>query len=450
MKVTMSSKTPGDRARLLVFVSASVAGLLLGGCGESTQVAKVPAARGIVLGGQQPVAFVNLQFYTVGSGSYGAAATPLGPAFQTTAAGNFNLPAYTCPSGNPEAFLVGTGGTPIGGSPNANLAVMAGLGPCNGIASISFLTMNELTTVATVWSLSGFMTGPTNIGAPATNTTGLTNAFAAINKVVNINTGQASGPALPTGAALPSTEINALGNILQNCINSAGGSASDTTDGHTNGTPCSKLFYLTTTSSAPADTITAALNIAQHPSLNVAYLNDLQASSPAFSPALDVNAPPTDWTIAINYTGGGLQKPQSIAVDASANVWVTNPSGNSVTELSNTGAAITGSNGYTAGATLSTPYGLAIDQNGYIWITNSGNNTISEIASGLSSVATYSNNGLNIPEGIAVDGGNNIWVVNNGTSTISGFNSSTGNPLPNSPYSGGGLSSPTSIAIDPQ
>jgi hypothetical protein len=309
--------------------------------------------------------------------------------------------------------------------------------------------MNELTTVATVWSLSGFMTGPVNIGAPTTNTNGLTNAFVAINKVVNINTGLASGPALPTGATLPSTEINALGNILQNCINSAGGSASDTTDGHTNGTPCGKLFYLTTTSSAPTDTITAALNIAQHPSANVAHLNDVQASSPAFSPALNVNAPPTDWTIAINYTGGGLQNPQSIAVDASGNVWVTNPSGNGVTELSNTGAAVTGSTGYTAGTSLSTPHGIAVDQNGYIWITNSGNNTITKIASGLGAYSTYSNNGLDIPEGIAVDGANNIWVVNNGTSSLSGF-TNAGSALPNSPYSGGGLSAPISIAIDPQ
>jgi hypothetical protein len=449
MKITMSSKTRSDRTRQLVLASAAVAALLVSGCGESRRMTPLPAARGIVLGGQQPVAFVNLQMYTVGSGSYGAAATPLGAAFQTTAYGNFNLPAYTCPGSNPEAYIVGTGGTPIGGSANANLAVMAGLGPCNGIASISYLTMNELTTVASVWSLSGFMTGPANIGAPTTNTAGLTNAFAAINKVVNIGTGAASGPALPTGATLPSEEINALGNILQNCINSAGGSASDTTDGHTNGTPCGKLFYLTTTSSAPTDTIAASLNIAQHPSQNVAYLNDLQAASPAFSPALDVNTPPTDWTIAINYTGGGLQKPQSIAVDASSNIWVTNPSGNSVTELNNTGAAVTGGSGYTAGGALNAPYGVAIDENGYIWITNSGNNTLTQIASGLSTVGTYSNNGLNIPEGIAVDGANNIWVVNNGASTISGFNSG-GNALPNSPYSGGGLSSPTSIAIDPQ
>jgi hypothetical protein len=455
MESMIGGRTRSDRIKLLFLVSAGGAALLLGGCSGSILGSlqhSVPVARGIVLGGQQPVAGVNLQLYTVGSGSYGAAAIPLGPAFQTLASGNFNFPSYTCPASNPQTFLVGTGGTPINGSPNANLAVMAGLGSCTGVASLPYISMNELTTVATVWSLSGFMTSPTNIGAPASNTAGLANAFAAINKVVNLQTGQAIGPALPAGATLPIAEINALGNILQNCINSAGGSASDTTDGLTNGTPCGKLFFLTKTSTAPTDTITAALNIAQHPgSLNIAYLNDLQSPTPAFSPSLSVNAPPTDWTIAINYTGGGLSKPRSVAVDASANVWVTNPSGNSVTELSNTGAAISGSSGFTAGGTLSAPYGVAIDLNGYAWVTSSGNNQLAQIAPLGLSYTTFQYNGLDVPEGVAIDGADNVWVVNNGNSTFSAF-SNTGSPLPASPYSGsgGGLNAPTSIAVNPK
>jgi len=456
MKSVIGRKTRSDRTKaLLVLASAAGVALLLSGCGTSTTPFSEPApgsntaARGIVLGGQQPVAFSNLQLYTVGSGSYGAAASTFGPAFQTNASGYFNFPTYTCPGSNPEVFLVGTGGTPISGSSNANLALIAGLGPCNGVPSIPFITLNELTTVATVWSLSGFMTGPTNIGAPTTNASGLANAFAAINKVVNIQTGAASGPALPAGATLPSTEINALGNILQNCINSAGGSASDTTDGHTNGTPCGKLFYLTNISTAPTDTITAALNIAHRPSADVAYLNDLQASSPAFLPALNVNSPPTDWTIAINYVGGGLTKPQTIAVDASGNVWATNPTGNSITELNNTGAAISTSSGFTAGGTLNAPYGVAIDQNGYAWIANSGNNTITRLAPGGTSYADYQNNGLNTPKGIAIDGADDVWVTNSGNNTLSAF-TNTGAALASSPYSGGGLNAPTSIAIDPK
>lgn len=448
---TLSAST---RAMLALAFAASPA-FLLSGCGTSAvpfgkppTTASKSGAQGTVTGGQQPITDATIQLYTTGSGGYGSAASTFGSSAQTDSSGDFSLSPPACPGNNPDVFLVATGGMPTGYTTNANLIMMTGLGPCSGLASISRVQVNELTTIATVWALSGFMTGPTNIGAPTTNTTGLNNAFAAINEVVNIQTGALSGPSLPSGATLPTDEIDALGNILQNCVNSTGGSASDTTDGHTNGTTCGKLFYLANPSgTAPTDTVTAMLNIAQHPSLNLAYLNDLQSSTPAFSPALNVNSPPTDWTIAINYTGGGLKNPQSIAVDGSGNVWVTNPSGDSVTELSSTGAVLSGSSGYTTGGSLSAPYGIAIDQNGDAWVTSSGNNTLFEIAPAGASYHSFTLNGLDTPKGIAVDGADNIWVVNNGSSTLSGF-TNAGAALTNSPYSGGGLSTPTSIAVN--
>jgi hypothetical protein len=466
MNTMMSGKVQKVRGMALILLASSTGvALLVSGCGAPTKVTgtPVPAAQGEVRGGQQPVAGVNLQLYTAntsitGPTGYGSTSSTFGSSFTTTPYGHFNFPSLpSCPSSNAEVFLVGTGGTPIGGSANANLALMAGLGPCSTFVSAItspsyYLEMNELTTVATVWSLSGFMKGPTNIGAPTTNTTGLANAFAAINEVVNIGTGQVSGPTLPAGATLPVSEINALGNVLQNCINSAGGVASDTS------TPCGMLFSLTTTSSAPTDTITAAMNIAQHPSVNATLINQQQSATPAFSPALNINATPTDWTIAINYTGGGLTNPQSLAVDASGNVWVTNPTGGAtgtVTELTINNATTTAPlytlGTYTAGGTLNAPYGIAIDQNQTAWVTNSGNNTLTQITAGGASSSTFSGNGLSTPEGIAIDGADNVWVVNSasGANSISGF-TNAGVALTNSPYTGGGLSSPTSIAVNPK
>jgi hypothetical protein len=179
--------------------------LLTTGCGlstlssTSTSPITVPAStkvNGIVMGGQQPVGGISLRLYTVGTTGYGSAATPLGAAFVTTASGNFNLPAYTCP-GAAMTYLVGTGGQPIaavGSTPavtNTNLALMVGLGKCSTIAN-NFIDMNEVTTVATVWALSPFMTDATHIGSSATNTVGIANAFANINKMVNTVTGAAS------------------------------------------------------------------------------------------------------------------------------------------------------------------------------------------------------------------------------------------------------------------
>ncbi len=446
-----------DQSRFTAFALAASLTLAITGCAssvtsETSAASALPATTSVagkVMGGQQPVAGVSLQLYVVGSSGYGSAATPLFTpgSVLTTAAGNFTFPAIKCPSSSALTYLVGTGGTPIGGSQNNNLALMAGLGACGNVAT-AFIDLNELTTVATVYALSGFMTGPANIGAPASNLAGITNAFAAINKIVNVANGTVSGPLLPANATLPSTEINALGNILQNCINSAGGSASDTTDGLTNGTPCGKLFYLTTTTSAPTDTITAAMNIAQHPSVNVAKLNDLQASSPAFSPALSVNSPPAAWTLAITYTGGGLSTPQGVAADSAGNVWVANSGNSSVSEFSSAGTAQSGGNGFTAGG-INVPYSVAIDQSNNVWVANSGNSTITELSSTGRSGTAYSANGLSTPKGIAIDGSGDVWVSNSGASTISGF-SGSGSPLSGSPFSGGGISTPAPIAINPK
>jgi streptogramin lyase len=149
-----------------------------------------------------------------------------------------------------------------------------------------------------------------------------------------------------------------------------------------------------------------------------------------------------------------MASPQSIAADGLGNVWVTNkPSSGtgSVTELTINSSA-TSSPVYTGTAyttNVNSPYGVAIDTSNNAWITNTGDNSITKIGPLGASFANYNLNGLNVPEGIAIDGASNVWVVNNGNSTLSGF-TSAGAPLTNSPYSGGGLSSPSSIAVNPK
>lgn len=432
------------------------AALVLGGCGNSVVTEIVaPAgpsgtgAHGIVMGGQHPVAGVTLQLYQAGTTGYGSASTPLGPTTQTNAAGTFNLPSYTCTAGS-QIYLVGTGGQPIAAtvsSPavtNNNLALMIGLGTCGSIGTNTFITLNELSTVATVWALAPFMTGIANIGSSSTNPEGLANTFAAINQIVASATGAIPGPALPTGATLPTVEINTLGDILEQCINSAGGVAGD-------GSNCGNLFHLAPNAAGtvyPTDTITAAMNIAQNPGRNIASLNQLRSASPVFQPALDVNSPPNDWTIGITYTGGGLSTPTSIAADATGSVWITNQGNNSVTKLSPAGAAVSGAGGFTAGG-FSTPSAIAVDTGGNAWVANAGNNSVTELNPNGSSGTVYTGNGLNHPGGIAIDGAGNVWVSNTGGATVSVFTSSGGTQS-GSPHSGGGIDAPASIAITPK
>jgi hypothetical protein len=409
----------------------------------------VAPTHGIVMGGQQPVAGVTLQLYQAGTTGYGSAATPLGPSAQTYPSGNFDLPSYNCAAGS-QVYLVGTGGQPIAATSttpavtNNNLAMMVGLGTCGGTYLNSFINVNELTTVATVWALAPFMTGMANIGSSSTNSTGLANAFATINEIVTTTNGKTPGPTLPAGATLPINEINTLADVLEQCVNSGGGVAGDSSN-------CGNLFNLAPNAAGavyPTDTITAAMNIAQNPGRNVGELNKLRSSSPVFQPALDVNSPPGAWTIAITYVGGGLNAPSSIATDAAGAVWVSNKGNSSVTKLDNTGAAVSGASGFTAGS-ISSPSAIAIDTGGNAWIANSGNNTVTELNSTGTSGAVYSGNGLSSPASIAIDGLGTIWVGNMGSSTISAFTNS-GGVLAGSPYSGGGTSAPVSIAVTPK
>jgi len=215
------------------------------------------------------------------------------------------------------------------------------------------------------------------------------------------------------------------------------------------GSNCGNLFNLAPNavgSVFPTDTITAAMNIAQSPARNVANLNKLRSASPVFQPALDVNAPPNAWTIAITYTAGGtLNSPSSIAADASGNVWITNAGNSSVTKLDNTGALVVNT---TAGS-LNSPNAIAIDGSGSAWVTNAGNATVTRLNAAGTSGAVYSGNGLSAPKSIVIDGNGNVWVANSGANAVSAFTPS-GAALTGSPFSGAGATTPVSVAATPK
>lgn len=285
-----------QRMQNLVLASAAlVAGLAFTGCAASTPAA--PAAvqgssiTGRAMGGQQPVSGATVQLYAAGSSGYGSASTALITSASAAAGhvtypiitdggGNFSISnAFTCPTpSSTPVYLLITGGNPGNGNgaTNSNLALMAALGPCSGLSSILFVNVSELSTVASVWALSPFMTDLYHVGTSSTNALGLTNAFAAVNVLYNISTGAVGGLSLPSGATLPVNEINALGDILASCVNSTGGTAG-------NGSNCGNLFADATPSggTAPADTVTAAMDIAQNPTLNVAALYLLIGSAGA-------------------------------------------------------------------------------------------------------------------------------------------------------------------------
>jgi hypothetical protein len=392
----------------------------------------------MVHGGQQAVSGSTIQLYAAGATGYGSAATPLLTKTVTSdGAGNFTITGdYSCPSGSPQVYIVATGGNPglAPGTNNTALAMMAALGPCASLNSSTFIFVDEVTTVASVYALAPFMStgGGTKLGATSTNAPGLANAFATVNNLVNTAKGTAPGPNLPTGATAPTAELNTLADLLSLCVNTSGPAGE-----------CTTLFTDATPSgmSAPTNTIDAMLDIALNPGHNVSTLYNLVTGVVPFQPTLA--AAPNDWTTAINYTGGGLNRPQSIAVDGSGNVWVANTGADSISEFSSSGKAISGAAGFTGGGLngANAPWGIAIDTAGNVWVTdpmadpvNPNLGAVSKFSSSgtaISGANGYTDNRMDQPFGLAVSGTGIVWAAN--ANSASAFQS-TGVPQAGSPY----------------
>jgi hypothetical protein len=432
-----------------------------------------PALTGTVQAGNLPVSGATVELFSAGNTGYGSAATPLvissggGNAVTTGSNGSFAIPAgYTCPSLNSLVYLVAIGGTPQGqATPNAQLGLMTALGPCSDLNSSVPLVVNEVTTVASVFALAPFMpsTGGdyTTIGASNSNynngpnpsnatnfNNGLANAFATVNNLVDITKGQALLITRAGDGTVPQAEINTLADAIDTCAASAGGAPGD-------GSACAAFFEASnvnpvgggesTTSNAPTTILQAIIEVAQVPSTERTESTTSDASglalyslaaNPSFNaPFLPMlTASPYDWSIALSYSGGGLEgkggaRPDSsaLALDAAGNVWISNKNISSVTEFSNAGAPLspfaTGTTkaaggGFTGGG-LITPLGIAVDTYGDVWALNN-NSSLSELAlngaslssaSGISGAGNASDTGA----GIAIDGIGNVWVADAGS-----------------------------------
>lgn len=440
-------------SRKLVAAFAAASLLTLAGCGgamanpgtTTPPITTTPTvAQGHAFSGSLAVSGATVKLYAASTTGYGTASTSLLQTAVTTASdGGFTIYGdFTCPA-NALVYVTATGGNPgiTGSQTNSALAMMAGLGACSSITSTTTIQVNELTTVASVWALQAFMKSASVVGTSATNVQGLTNAFAAINKIVSVSAGTLPGAALPTGASLPTTNINTLANILAACVNSV-----NQTSGALSAN-CGTLFTDTTVGgTAPTDTIQAAVDMAQQPSLNLAGLNALAvAAGNPYTPSLGTSAP-SSWQIAINYTGGGLSSPSAIATDASGNVWIANTSSSSVTELSNNGAALSGTTGFTAGG-ISGPTAITLDTSNTAWVANGGNNTLTHLSATGATGTSITGGGLSKPSSIAIDPNGDVWVSNAGNASLSEFTAAGVALSGASGFTGGGLNQPGAIAI---
>ncbi len=381
------------------------------------------AFSGKVLVGALPVIGANINIYAAGMTGNGSAPTTL-YSTTTSATGTFSVPAsFTCPYSNSVLYAVSSGGKAgSSGSVNAGIVLAAVLGTCNSITGSPTFTINEVTTAATAWSMAQFLSAGGKIGATSTNsiptnsTSGIVLAAGTFANLVNVLAGSAPGTYFPANGTAPTGRINQLANLLNSCAASSGNTS----------TACTQLYANTTTSAlTPNNTLDAAMNLVDNPGSNVGALYTLSTASTAYSPGL--SAAPLDWTLAVNYTGGGMNDPSALAVDSTGRIWVANYF--SVASLfSNTGRPVFAS-GIT-GNNLENSYGGNVDVNDVMWVANE--QSTSSINTGLGSVtllnssgtspATYSSGGLDFPIAISFDTSGLGWVVDYGNSHVSIFN----------------------------
>jgi sugar lactone lactonase YvrE len=383
---------------------------LLSGCSlgnlaaPTTETASIGPIQGRVHGGQQPVAGAHVYLFATGTAatagkdkatnSGNASVSLLNSAgsnvafdgvnyYVTTGSdGSFSITGdYTCTSGS-QLYLYALGGNPGAGT-NSSAAFLAGLGACpaggSTLSPNAFFWVNEVTTVATAYALAGYAADAVHISAnlapsngPAAQlvATGVANAMANVNNLVNISNGVALTSTPGGNGSVPQAEINTLANILAACINGSDASPAN----------CTTLFNAAqsdgTSGTIPTDTATAAINIAHNAGLNIAALYALQTGVAApFAPNLSTQ--PNDFSLQLSFGGGGVASPHSIAIDGSGNVWAAS-TGQLVNWYSPLGVPLSDTGmPTTTGAEVNS---LLVDLNGNVW-TLDGNGHYAEFSS---------------------------------------------------------------------
>jgi len=431
------------------------------------------ALHGIVHGGQQPISGAHIYLLAVNTTGYGQASLSLltsgsgrsedtnGNYYVTSdSSGSYSITeSYNCPNSNTQVYLYSIGGSP-GQEESANTAagLMTGLGACGALSSNETIIVNEITTVATAYALAGFAASATEVSSSSSilAATGVQNAFGTVANLVSLGTGDVPATTPPGNGVPPKQELYTLADILAACVNSSGSSSS----------ACTTLFANAMNGNvAPTDTATAAINIAHDPGANISALFGLVVPGAPFQPTL--SSAPNDFTVAIQYSGGGLDgsgfAPEGIAIDSSGDVWVPNYNSNSVSKFTYNGTVLChappcGSSGFT-GAGLNQPTSVAVDIYGNAWVANYG--VIANTDPGLWSISEFTaeggelngppgfaGSGLNSPYGIAIDNLSNTWVSNFGGNNLSEFNSGGTAMSGSTGFAVGSVVGPAGIAAD--
>lgn len=271
------------------------------------------AISGRVLGGGTAIANSSVTLWSTGSGRPKQLAEA-----RSGQDGGFSLPAPAAVEGDSILYLVARGGEPSTGTTKGDhpaIALLAVLGP----TAPDRVTINELTTVASVWTMNQFIDA-SGIEGPAL---GIRIAAGNVPSFVDVRTGGWGGviqDPLNGGQTPTMANFATLADVLAACVLRVTPDA------------CDKLFVAATPpqGGAPSDTLTAAQSIARFPWYRperVFALLDLYPVPPGktmravpYMPYLSF--PPSAWVLPLKFDGGGYRAGGKAMFDSEGNLWV--------------------------------------------------------------------------------------------------------------------------------
>jgi sugar lactone lactonase YvrE len=388
---------------------------------------------GVVATGESRIIHAVVTLYRAGRGNDEPSAV-LGSAV-TGADGGFSI-EYSPPRAKDVLYVIARRGSSLSGPWDQDNRLVTPTTPFIALAAVlgtrdsvpAKAHVNELTTVATAYAMSRFLSGK-NIAGPSP---GLQNAAGTAANLADVATGALStvlatrpnGPATSTRA-----QFNSLANLLAACIQGLSKER------------CELLnqFAWSGRGAAPSNTLEAIHQIARNPWNNVEQLFALSRTNSTYRPRLDRRHKPDAWTIALTYKGNGreLNGPGNMAIDKDGNVWSTNNfefsrnptksvcGGKQVIKLTPTGEDAAGAP-YSGGGVDGAGFGIAVDQKNRAWVANFGFfgvgcddpppadsvSLFSSTGKALSPRKGFRSGAINGPQGTVVDRKGNVWIAN--------------------------------------
>jgi hypothetical protein len=388
----------GQLAKAPIVTTLLMAGLI--GYVAYGTAAAADTLKGQVQGGGQPIANSTVTLWAASSG----APTQLGQA-RTEADGSFTLNSTDAPDKDAILYLIAKSGQPKASAQNGDNPAIALIAVIGGKPP-GTVTINEMTTVASVWTHAQFLDG-TAIKGPSLS---LRIAAGNVPNFVDLQTG-GWGTAIqdPLNSSQTPTMANfaTLADALAGCVTRVTADA------------CPKLYTATTPpkGDAPNDTLTAAQSIARAPWYQPARVFALldqfypvpQGKTMRAVPYMPyLRFAPSAWVLPLRFDGGGYRAGGKAMFDSEGSLWVgdnftigwqgqdTLWQGNATKFAPNGHPLSPITTGFAGGGMQGGTFGAAVDAKDNAWLSSYGGK----------SIAVFDKNGkpLTPPEGITFDG----------------------------------------------